>query len=352
MTALLLAALRDIGTVARLDPPGWNRLLLAARHHRLLARLAEELALAGMAETVPPPARRQLAAAQGVAAANQAALRFEIARVRAALAGRGFPVALLKGGAYLAAGLAAARGRVAVDLDLLVPRSHLGEAERALLEAGWRLKPTDAYDDHYYRAWMHELPPFEHPEREMSLDLHHTIFPPVSGMRISGAELLAHARPLEGGLCILQPADLVLHAALHLFGEDTAGRLRDLVDLRDLLAEAVAAAGWESVLRRAAELQALWALDHAFEHLGALLGVAVPPAIRAGAAAARRPWWRLSRAAIGRSLLGQVPGETPRFAAAARRLVFIRSHWLRMPPLLLARHLWVKAQRRRQAARR
>jgi hypothetical protein len=28
-----------------------------------------------------------------------------------------------------------------------------------------------------------------------------------------------------------------------------------------------------------------------------------------------------------------------------RQAFYIRSHWLRMPPLMLARHLWVKARR-------
>ena len=29
-------------------------------------------------------------------------------------------------------------------------------------------------------------------------------------------------------------------------------------------------------------------------------------------------------------------------------MLYVRSHWMRMPPLLLARHLWIKARGRRR----
>lgn len=352
MTRLLLGALNDIGTVRRLDPPGWNALLLQARHQGVLAHLAEALEAAGLAGIAPGAAHRQLAAAQGRVRANHAALRFEIARVRRALCGHGFPVVVLKGGAYVAAGLPAARGRWATDLDILVPRARIATAEALLRAAGWHPKPTDDYDDHYYRAWMHELPPFRHPDGDLPLDVHHTIFPPVSGIRIAGEDLLARARPLGDGLGILAAEDLVLHAALHLFGEDTNNRLRDLLDLRALVHDLTTARpdGWEALLARAEAFGALWALDHAIEHLVRLLGVAVPDAVREAAAAGRRPWSPLMRRILTASLLGPVPDRPDARTRLAQGLAFMRSHWLRMPPLLLARHLWTKALRRRREA--
>ena len=33
-------------------------------------------------------------------------------------------------------------------------------------------------------------------------------------------------------------------------------------------------------------------------------------------------------------------------AATAGWLLYLRSHWLRMPPLLLMRHLWIKSRRK------
>lgn len=29
-------------------------------------------------------------------------------------------------------------------------------------ECGWKMKAEDNYDEHYYRGWMHELPPMQH----------------------------------------------------------------------------------------------------------------------------------------------------------------------------------------------
>jgi hypothetical protein len=41
----------------------------------------------------------------------------------------------------------------------LVPRERLDDVQEALLAAGWEWVKEDAYDDLYYRRWMHELPP-------------------------------------------------------------------------------------------------------------------------------------------------------------------------------------------------
>ena len=72
---------------------------------------------------------------------------------------------LLKGAAYLMAGLPAARGRVFSDVDILVPVARLAEVENALMLHGWSTTHHNAYDQRYYRQWMHELPPLaQHPE--------------------------------------------------------------------------------------------------------------------------------------------------------------------------------------------
>ena len=96
---------------------------------------------------------------------------------RRALAPLGCPVILLKGTAFVAAGLEAGQGRAIGDLDILVPRDRLDDVEAALLAAGWEWVKPDPYDDAYYRRWMHELPPLIHRERDRMIDVHHTILP-------------------------------------------------------------------------------------------------------------------------------------------------------------------------------
>ena len=146
-------------------------------------------------------------------------------------------VVALKGSAYLLAGLPNAAGRVFADVDLLFAETELLEAERRLVEQGWQGTKLSPYDQHYYRAWTHELPPLVHVEREVEADLHHNIVPRTGRLKPSGAKLLANAVPITGTpFYRLADTDLVLHAMTHLmFDSELADALRDLVDIDDLL---------------------------------------------------------------------------------------------------------------------
>jgi hypothetical protein len=63
------------------------------------------------------------------------------------------------------------------DVDVLVPRDRLADVEAALMLAGWASTNPSEYDQHYYRRWMHELPPLQHIRRQTVLDVHHAILP-------------------------------------------------------------------------------------------------------------------------------------------------------------------------------
>src|SRR3546814_213941 len=167
---------------------------------------------------------------------------------RRALAPLGVPVILLKGTAYVAAGLAAGEGRSIGDLDIIVPRESLDAVQDALLAAGWEWVKEDAYDDLYYRRWMHELPPLIHKERDRMIDVHHTILPLTARPRPDAAAMIADSIALENGLRTLCPEDMIIHAAAPLFAHgDLAGGLRNLWDIDRLLREF---AGGDGVLGR------------------------------------------------------------------------------------------------------
>ena len=105
---------------------------------------------------------------------------------------------------------------------------------------GWATSKTTAYDQRYYRRWMHELPPLRHISRQTMLDVHHAILPITARLKPDSAKLLAASRPIAGEprLRVLAPVDMVLHSATHLFcNEDVGNGLRDLVDLDSLLRE-------------------------------------------------------------------------------------------------------------------
>ena len=59
---------------------------------------------------------------------------------------------------------------------------------------------------------------------------------------------------------------------------------------------------------------------------------------------------RVMDALYDRALQPVAPRDAGSLTLLARRALYVRAHWLRMPPLLLARHLAVKALRREEAA--
>jgi hypothetical protein len=331
---LLVAALRDPTSVATLGADDWTALLTAARAERLIGTLAHRLDT----RAVPPGVARIFADATEGAAQERRAALWEAEMARRALAPLGVPVVLLKGTAFVAAGLDAGQGRSIGDLDILVPRIALPAVEAALLDAGWEWVKDDAYDDAYYRRWMHELPPLIHRDRDRMIDVHHTILPPTARPTPDAAALLADAVPLGNGLSILSPADMIVHAAAHLFGDgDLAGGLRNLWDIDRLLREYDGTDFWAALAARAGHHQLRREVGRAVRLAHDLYATPIPPnwRVRRGADALYR------RRLVARDGWGRQPYPFTRLG------FYVRSHWLRMPPTMLARHLWVKARRAR-----
>jgi len=328
---LLVRALRDPAGLGECD---WNALIAAARAEQLIGTLAHRLE----GRPVPDKVEAILAAARRDAAQARTQALWEAEMARRALAPLGIPVVLLKGTAFHAAGLEASVGRSVGDLDILVPKEALEAVEAALLAAGWeRLKERDGYDDQYYRRWMHELPPLIHRTRDRMIDVHHTILPATARPKPDAAALIADSIVLEGGLRMLAPADMIVHAAAHLLADgDLAGGLRNLWDIDRLAREFDADPTFRPALAgRAALHQLAGPVQRALRLAHRLFGTPLRDD--------ERPFFpfidRLFAARlIARNGWGQPVRPALRFA------FYVRSHWLRMPPLMLARHLWVKAR--------
>ena len=328
---LLVSALRDPASVRDGD---WNALIAAARAEQLIGSLAfrlEEQKLPTKLESLLEAARRDAAQARIQAL-------WEAEMTRRALAPLGIPLILLKGNAFHAAGYEASIGRSVGDLDILVPRASLVSVETALIGAGWeRMKEADGYDDLYYRRWMHELPPLIHRTRDRMIDVHHTILPTTARPKPVAAALIADSLALENGLRILSPPDMVVHAAAHLFADgDLAGGLRNLWDIDRLIREfAVDPGFWPRLAERARLHQLSRPVARALRLAARLYDTPVDSSL-AGRA-------RLSDRLFEARLLARNAWGQP-IRPAVRFAFYVRSHWLRMPPLMLARHLWVKAR--------
>ncbi len=351
---LLIRVLRRPGDAVALSAPEWDLLVRQARHAALLARLAETFVDLGVLDQLPDAPRQHLEAARTLARAQHAQVVRETALIAQSLRPIGVTPILLKGSAYLRAGLPAARGRVFSDIDILVPKARLPEVEATLMVHGWATTHHSAYDQKYYRRWMHELPPMQHTARDTVLDVHHTILPATARLKPDAAKLFAAARPVaaaEDGLQMLAPADMILHSMAHLFhNEELSHGLRDLSDL-DLLLRHFGAAQefWPALIARARELDLGRPLYYALRQAHRLLATPVP-ADALAETGANGPRWPLDRGMDvlwRRALRPAHPTASDSLSAPSLWLLYVRAHWLRMPPHLLVRHLAIKAWRRR-----
>lgn len=347
--ALLVQVLRDPATVCQLDMAQWGLLLRQSHAAKLSASLVCLLDDAELTKDLPAAIRAHLEWTRVLMARHADAVHFEIQCIREALADLDVPVLLLKGAAYSAAGLPPARGRLFNDIDVMVPKARLAEAEVAFLLHGWHSQGHDAYDERYYRQWMHEIPPIQHMKRQSVIDLHHAILPETARVRPDPARLQAAAVDVPGlpGIQTLAPADMILHSAVHLFydGEFDSG-LRDLVDLHRLLGQFGTMPGfWDALPARAVEMQLGRPLFYALRYSNLIMGTCVPTTVvqQMASAGPNRLLLALMDGLFLRGLQPAHASADDMFSAVARSLLYIRGNWLRMPPFLLARHLFHKA---------
>lgn len=338
--AQLLAILQDPPRAQGLALPDWEPLIGLARAARVHATLGHRLrANAETWAAVPEQPRGHLEAAMNFAAWRRHLLDLELHALDRQVPA-GIEVALIKGAAYHAQRLPLAEGRLAADIDLLVRREDLDDAEAALIAGGWRSTVTDPYDQRYYREWSHELPPMQADGHALELDLHHGIAPVTSHCRPDPVALWARRRPIaDSRFYVLDPADQLIHAVVHLF-QDTEldGRLRDLLDIDAMLR---ALPGEDAALRSIASRVAQFGADRLFWYALTTcqrwLGTPIPsvlwpePPSRIAQAAMR---WMLPR-----TLLPRLPEEGPAPGGMlAAKLAQLRYHRMRMPVGLLLWH--------------
>jgi hypothetical protein len=342
---LLLSVLRRTEALAPLSLAQWDRLLRLARSTGVLHSLAVRAEAQGLTGRFPAEVQPHLAAARQMALRHDRAVRWEITRIERALAGVDTPLVLLKGTAYLAADLDAARGRVSADVDLLVGRDALGPVEQALRRHGWAVDEENPHHEAYFRRWLHELPPLRHRERLTVLDVHHTILPRTDRLRLEPQLLLDASRPLAGRrMRVLAPADMALHSAAHLFRNgDFSSSLRDLWDLDRLLRQLAEDAGfWEALVGRAVELDLALPCYCALRYARRLFGTPVPPPVRARIRA-WRPFWldpRLLDVLVLRTLWPRHLDGPDRVRSLA---IGILAHWpLPRPRAMASAVFWLK----------
>lgn len=346
-----LDALMRPESMASLTVRQWNTVLRFGRQTGLSARLAYLARASNVWERIPEKAREHFESAEAISRDNHRMVRYDVGMIAAALERAKLPFVLLKGAAYVWSGLDLAKGRLCSDVDILVARQDLEAAEEAVKDAGWIPLKHDEYDDYYYRTWMHELPPLRHHNSNTIIDIHHTILPVTSRLHPDPALLLGEMIPAgEGRMHVLAPKDMVLHAAAHLFYDgDFDRRLRDLYDLDRMLVHFGSESGfWDALVRRADVLNLTIPLFYTLRYTAALLGTPVPAdaieSLKNGAPSYLAVL--LMDHLVPRTIMPRNADYPSRVTSFTAFLLYMRSHWLKMPPLLLARHLLRKALKR------
>lgn len=351
----ILALLAGRQRLSALPSAERERVLRVADRHGLLARLWLEAVQTGDIEALPPRTRARLDQSRFRPEAAAALIRRECGVLAEQLAGLEAPVILLKGAAYELAGDPAGRGRLSADIDILIPKQHLSAAEAALRQAGWRFRAEKAgpADQHYYRAWMHELPPMLHSQRAVELDVHHSLLPPVGRLKVAIAPMIAAAQPVaDGRLAVFQPMDRLLHACAHLFFDGAFERaLRNLIEIADMLVwQAQAPDFWPRFTARAVEVNLALPAWHGVRMGRDLFGLEVPAEAVQRLAQAAGPGAGTGASLVHTLFRMRLAGDTRRpdgsfSASLAANLLFLRSHLIKMPLPLLIRYSLGKAAR-------
>lgn len=345
---LVLHALLHPEVLTSMNIADLELLIRLVRRVKLLSHLAAELKRLGLMEKIPVRAANLLNSDYIQTKKLHQQTHWELNRVQWALKGKSVQLIALKGVAYALAQLPEAAGRYYVDLDLIVPKQDLLAVESMLKEKGWFNHQLSEYDEHYYRQWSHEIPPLVHYERQVEVDMHHTIAPVTSGLKVDSQSLIDTAVSVADSLIkVLSPVDMVLHCAVNLFqNNELENDLRDLLDLHHLLRYFSQREEhfWEALIKRANQFQLGYALYYGLHFSRRIFKTPMPASILSelNDKPGQIKLWIMDQL-VPLALFPLHPDQPSRWAQFACFVLYLRSHLIRMPLRILIPHLAYKS---------
>lgn len=314
----------------------------------LVARVSYILSTNNLFTDVPVNLQWHFSSANKVFLAHKFDIENEVKRIVQALKATDIEPVFLKGAAYIVANDRCHEGRLFADVDIFVDKSDISATEEMLRWNGWITEKLDEHDEKYYRNWMHEIPPMVNSKTNMTIDVHHNLIPLVSRIKLDSTKLKDRIVSNKDGIKSLAPEDKVLHSAAHLLldGEFDNG-FRDIHDLYLLITEGVSInADFLDLLQQRAEQlgfelvlyyclclqQRIFALSIADKYIIALEAKISSPTIA-------KMVLEMLFTVIYPSTTSADSRKQPTYAL----LLFIRSHWLKMPMHILVPHLFHKA---------
>lgn len=232
-----LKAYCEVSGIESFSMGEWNSFVRVLRERSLLASYYHRLRQHELIELIPSYCTDTFLSSVNFASAQAMQTKIQGRKLTRLFSQHKLPFIFLKGAAYILREERNSLGRLMTDIDICVERKYIEKAERILIENGWSFKDMDEHDDKYYREWSHEIPPLQHRQDGVVLDVHHTLIPPVKG-RIIDVESLINSRTVDDESFPTPSIEwLVLHSALHLIlNEDIENGLRDLTDIYSFLA--------------------------------------------------------------------------------------------------------------------
>lgn len=331
----------------------WDRAILFAEAHSVAPLLHRQLQRLGGMAKVPPAARKRLLQLTHRAGYRNrlyaAALRellelFDRARV---------PVLVLKGLSLVELIYGDLSLRPLIDLNLLIPKTHLRRAREMLVRHGF--VETLSRGSSFYR-WCHSQLVIEKPEEfrlfvMLQWDL--VTWPRMHAIDLPRVWSDAQPVRLAGrDAWIPSPIDLVLYLCLqadkyaivnalavdrcdpaeHVFDERTYNRLVRFTDLHEVIRHHEAAIDWSELTERAAAAGIEESAYGSLRCMERLFGTGVPPAVLMHLRPTRHRW---PRRLLGRCALDSEGGASR--SAPERRL----ASWWRRQEIPTQRR-WIK----------
>ncbi len=336
-TVLLFNFLRQpVSTIGIARPSDWTQFLQSARKYGLLATYYTYFKQCNVLGIVPKNVQRHLLSGQNYADKQAFSLANELLLLEQVFADANYPCLFLKGTAYRCAGFNYAKGRLFSDIDLLIPKDCLDDANMRLLAYGYVENELSAYDRNYYLQWSHQLPPKHNLLTGASLDLHHHIFPVVSSLHLQIAPFFQYATQLSGSkfqLC--SPSLMFVHACVHLFYQEESHKLiKDVVDLW-MLFDQVSDSLCE-VREMAIQVKAQQAVAYGFALLSQIFETELDTDTKS---------WLLSFKFKNKCMIWLIKTmlyTTGVWNVFAHCVWFLRGHLLKMGPITLIYHLSAK----------
>jgi hypothetical protein len=263
---------------AALTEPHWPLLAQEARRHQLGALTYRLLTEHPRAHGAPAGVLEGLRPAYLDVALRNAVFFRHTSRITKELAAEGIPVMLLKGIHLARYVYAEPAMRSMADVDIMVPRARLADAERIFLENGYG--PTPRPDIEEFCSWSNHLAKLIKPNAPV-MEVHWGIERPASPFAIDSDGLWARSRTesLEGApVQLLAHEDLLLHLVLHASYHHRFDRsaFKGLYDIHAVVVRHGHEIDWNRLAERAVQWKAAGFTYSTLRLTTELLGTPIP----------------------------------------------------------------------------